>query len=146
MRTNIMTGLTALALAAGCAGTPGPGDPGYAYNVDGTYVGRLTVEGEPFEATLDLSTGRGGAVRGSFAVRAPLEIEGSVEGAVVDDLLRVTLSYDAGRRPPSQPPCESRIEGILTVARGGGVLDGPVTITDCGDPLAGGMRFRRALD
>jgi len=136
-------GLAALAVVAGCAGKPGPGDPGYAYNVEGPYRGRLMVEGSPFDATLDLRISRGGRVRGSFSVLAPLEIEGSVAGTVIDDLLRLTLTYESDGRADSGRACEGRIEGILSVTSGGGVVDGPVTITDCGDPLPGRMSFRR---
>ncbi|MDH3206481.1 MAG: hypothetical protein OEO79_07710 [Gemmatimonadota bacterium] len=134
---------TATIAAAGCAGTPGPGDAGYAYNVDGLYRGRVMVEGTPFDASLDLRMARGGRVRGSFSVRAPLEIDGSVSGTVVDDLLRVTLTYESAARAGARGPCESRIEGLLTVAAGGGSIEGPVTVTDCGDPLPGRMSFRR---
>lgn len=143
MRRNMMPLWTVFALAA-CAGTPGPGDAGYAYNVNGHYVGTLVVERERFDATLDLDTRPGGGVRGSFDVRAPLEITGSVEGAVVEDLLRLTLTYE--REGGTPRGCESRIEGILTVTPGGSVLDGAVTITDCGDALAGRMSFRRSGD
>lgn len=142
MRSKNIVWATAFALATACAGSPGPGDSGYAYNVEGLYAGRLMVEGEPFDATLELSTSRGGRVRGSFEVRAPLEIAGEVEGTVVDDLLRVTLTYD-NTDADARVSCESRIEGILTVTPGGSVVDGPVTITDCGDALAGRMSFRR---
>lgn len=131
----------AFALAA-CAGAPGPGGAGYAYNVDGRYSGRLVVENEPFDATLDLETRQGGRVRGSFAVRAPLEVRGSAAGTVVDDLVRLTLTYE--RPDGATGTCESRIEGILTVSPGGAVLDGPVTITDCGDALPGRVSFRRS--
>jgi hypothetical protein len=140
MKTRTTTmGIALTTLLVACAGTPGPGDRGYAYNLDGVYAGRLTVEDQRFDATLDLRTARGGRVRGSFEVSAPLEIGGRVDGTLLDDLLRVALSYESS----DGQACQSRIEGILTVERGGGVVDGPVTITDCGDALAGRMSFRR---
>ena len=142
----MMATLTAFALATGCATAPRPGDPGYAFNVDGAYAGRLVVEGERFDAGLSLGTLPNGRVRGAFSVRDPLEIDGSVDGALVDDLLRLRLTYDGAGRSASGLPCESRIEGILTVSSGADVLDGPVTIYDCGDPLPGRMSFRRAPD
>ena len=130
-------------LATACAAGPGPGDPGYPYNVDGRYAGRLMVEGEPFDATFDLRTARNGRVRGTFSVRAPLEIEGEVDGRVVDEVLRITLGYaNVGRG--GQESCTGLVEGILTVSPGGSIVDGPITITDCGDALAGRMSFRRA--
>ena len=93
--------MAAASILTGCAGTPGPGDPGYAYNVEGAYRGRLMVEGSPFEATLDLRTSRGGRISGSFNVLAPLEIEGAVVGTVMDDLLRLTLTYESDGRASS---------------------------------------------
>ncbi len=138
-----LTTVVVMILAAACASGPGPGQSGYPYNVDGRYSGRLMVEGEPFDATFDLATGRSGRVRGSFIVRAPLEIQGDIDGRVVDDLLRVTLIY-ANTGPDGRQTCEGVVEGVLTVSPGGGIVDGPVTITDCGDALPGRMSFRRA--
>lgn len=135
--------LATFMLGAACAAGPRPGDPGYPYNVQGQYSGRLMVGGEPFDATFDLSTRRGGRVLGSFAVRAPLEIEGRADGTVVDDLLRITLTYQSAARGGA---CDGSVEGILTVTMGGAVVDGPVTITDCGDALSGRMSFRRRSD
>jgi hypothetical protein len=62
---------------------------------------------------------------------------------VLDDLLRVTLTYESAGQTGSGSACEGRIEGILSVSAGGGTVDGPVTITDCGDSLPGSMSFRR---
>ena len=136
VRTTI-SAATAILMVA-CAGSPGPGQSGYPYNVDGLYAGRLTVEDQRFDATLQLETAPGGRVRGSFTVSAPLEIEGRLSGMLVDDLLRITLTYTSAERS-----CSSSIEGILDVERGGAVVDGPITITDCGDALPGRMSFRR---
>jgi len=138
MRVRTTIGAATAVLMAACAGSAGPGQSGYPYNVDGLYAGRLTVESQRFDATLQLETARGGRVRGSFTVSAPLEIEGRVSGMLVDGLLRVTLTYTSTERS-----CTSSIEGILDVERGGGIVEGPVTITDCGDALPGRMSFRR---
>jgi hypothetical protein len=131
--------MVTMLLLCACAGAPRPGQSGYAYNVRGLYAGRLQVEGEAFDAELELSTALGGAVRGTFRVRQPLEIDGRVEGAVVDNLVRLTVVY----RSTDRRDCAGRIEGILTVEPGGDVLDGPATISDCGDALPGHMSFRR---
>lgn len=127
-------------LATGCAAGPSPGDPGYAYQVDGRYRGSLVVDEESFDTSLDLTTGPGGRVRGSFTVSEPLEIDGDVTGAVMDDLLRITLTYEA---EGGGPTCPGRIEGVLTISAGGGAVDGPVTVTDCVDELVGRLSFRR---
>lgn len=121
----------------GCATVPGPGDPGYPYNVEGAYDGRLVFDGQPFDARVRLRTRPGGRVDGALRVVPPVAIEGKVTGAVRDDLLRISVTYR------SSGDCDGRIEGILTVERGGGVIEGPVTVTDCADPVAGRMSFRR---
>ncbi len=137
MKSFAMT-LTAFLLAA-CGGGPRPGDPGYAYNVMGVYSGRLVVEGESFDAELDLAMSRGGRVRGSFRVRQPLAIDGRAEGTIIDNLLRLTVTYGADGRPA----CDGRVEGILTIQPGGALIEGPVTVADCDDALGGRMTFRR---
>jgi len=136
-RARVTIGLAVLAVA--CGAGPRPGDPGYAYNVSGVYAGRLFVGNDWFDARLELRTAPGGRVQGVFRVGAPFRIDGRVTGAVMDDLLRLTVPY-AGTAARA---CDGRIEGILTVERGGGVIDGPVTITDCEGALAGRMSFRR---
>jgi hypothetical protein len=59
--------VAAVALAA-CAGTPGPGDSGYAYNVEGDNDGVATVDGQAFSGPMQLSTAPGGIVTGSYRV------------------------------------------------------------------------------
>ena len=139
MQVRGIFGWTAVILFAACAVIPGPGDPGYAYNVSGAYMGRLVVDGQPFRAELELRTAPGGGVNGTFRVGPPFEIDGRVVGVVIDDLLRLTVTY----RNTSRDGCSGQIEGILTVDEGGAIIDGPVTIADCGDPLPGRMSFRR---
>lgn len=115
----------------------GPGTPGYPYNVEGAYVGSFVFDGQPFGATLRLSTSEGGRVGGAFRVGSPVEIDGPVTGVVIDDLLRITVEYTTAGR------CDARIEGILTVERGGAAIEGPVTVADCDGPVAGRMEFVR---
>lgn len=138
MRATLLALLT-LTAAGACAVAPGPGDAGYAYNLSGSYVGRFDIDGQPFDATLQLRTSPGGSVRGAFRVGLPVDIEGSAEGALIRDLLRIDISYVDGGG------CRSHIAGILTVERGGGTIEGPVTVTDCGTETAGRMRFRRQV-
>ncbi len=127
----------ALMLGVACASAPRPGDAGYAYNVSGSYTGRFIVDDRPFDATLRLRTAPGGRVDGTFRVVSPVEIDGRVRGNVLDDLLRLTVTYR------NEDGCDGRIEGILDIDRGGGVIDGPVTVSDCGEAVAGRMSFRR---
>jgi hypothetical protein len=74
---------------------------------------------------------------GSFLVSEPVEIAGEATGVVVEDVVRITVTY----RSPGG--CDGRIEGILTVIRNGAVLDGPVTVTDCSGPLSGHLSLSR---
>ena len=131
-----MAALVAFATAA-CAGSLRPGDPGYDFNVSGSYAGRLIVDGQPFEASMRLRTGSGGRVTGTLDVVAPVEISGSAQGRVIDDLLRLTVTYRSGGG------CDGRMEGILDVEPGGDVVTGPVTFTDCGEPVGGLLSLRR---
>jgi hypothetical protein len=137
MRASLLLiALAAPALSA-CASTPGPGDSGYAYNVSGSYQGRFMFDGQPFDTRLDLRTAGGGRVQGDFTVTTPVKLNGAVEGVVLDELLRLTVTYT------NPEGCDGRIEGVLTVEAGGGVFDGPVSVTDCGQPVSGRMSFRR---
>ena len=129
----------AVVVSTACATRPAPGDALYPYNVSGQYAGLLLVDDQRFGAELVLSTSSGGNVDGSFRVRPPFEIDGSVVGVLIDDLLRLTVTY----RSTSRGGCDGQIEGILTVAEGGISIDGPVSIADCGEPVAGRMSFRR---
>ena len=128
---------SALLASVACATPSRPGDQGYEYNVTGSYSGRFMIDDQIFEATLQMRTTGGGRVSGGFRVVAPVEIDGSVDGAVADDLFRITVTYRSANG------CNDRIEGILTVEPGGGTIDGPITVTDCGEPIAGRMSFRR---
>jgi hypothetical protein len=133
------TALTAAALAAACGGGPGPGEAGYDYAVSGAYAGTLVVEGERFAARLVLRTERGARVSGTFSVGAPFDIEARVNGALVEDLLRLTVSYESA----GSGRCNGSIEGVITVSEAGSLLEGPVTIVDCGEDVPGRMSFRR---
>jgi len=131
-----------VALAAGawlsaCAGgsVPGPGATGYPYNVQGSYEGRFVFDGQPFDASLQLRTESGGRVRGAFLIAPPMSIEGRAEGVVIDDLLRLTVTYR------SAEGCDGTVEGILDIEPGGRTFEGPVTVRDCAPPVAGRMSF-----
>ena len=129
--------LWASVVLVACASVPGPGDAGYPYNVRGAFTGRLLVGDRPFQAMLSLRTGSGGDVDGTLRVVSPVEIDGRIRGRVIDDLLRITVTYE------DAAGCEGRIEGILDVERGGDSVDGPVTVDDCGTPVAGRLALRR---
>ncbi|NIP78877.1 MAG: hypothetical protein GWM90_06620, partial [Gemmatimonadetes bacterium] len=69
---NGLTAVLAFAALFACAHVPVPGEPGYPYNLDGTYRVRFSVEGESYRGTADLSTAVGGAVTGEFRLSSPM--------------------------------------------------------------------------
>ena len=62
MKTRSLAILAITALFAACAGTPGPGDSGYAFNANGLYTGGLDFQVVTLNGTIELTTGPGGAV------------------------------------------------------------------------------------
>jgi len=138
MTTLRRTTLTALALLlAACAGNPGPGEPGYPFNLGGEYTGSFSVEGEVIPAVMTLVTGAGGVVTGSFTV-AGMGLAGSVQGMLVGDRLAFLAAY---RNPDSG--CDGTAESAATVGEGGASLSGPLTVRECGQVLSGSFSFRR---
>jgi hypothetical protein len=131
--------LLSLSILSACAGAvaPSAGAPAYPFNVAGGYTGRFIIDGQPFESTLQLRTAGDGSVTGGFRVTNPIEIDGRVQGRIVDDLLRFTATYR------SLNDCDDRIEGIVTIASGGGTVSGPITVTTCDEQIAGRMSFQR---
>ena len=81
------------ALVVGCAGTPGPGDAGYPYNVDGDYSGSLMVAGLTMTGTIGVSTQPGGMVTGTVSVNRPIQINGTLNGTLAGDQLTVGIAY-----------------------------------------------------
>lgn len=132
-------GVVALLLAlAACAPTPPPGAGADAPNpVVGAYTGSLMADGQTFGANLRLQADAPGRSTGVLRVAPPVELEGDVTAVVMDDIMRIDVAYT------SADGCEGRIVGILDVDRDGSVLEGPVTLTDCGEPVAGRILLRR---
>lgn len=126
--------LPVLSVLGGCATTGAGAASG---GVTGFYAGSLVVDGRPFGAAMNLRPEGPNRVRGVFSTSSPVSIEGDVEGAVVDDLLRITVEY---RTPDG---CDGVIEGILDVDRGGDALEGPVTVSDCDEPVPARLVLRR---
>jgi hypothetical protein len=136
MPTRFLYLFVAATTLTGCAGGPGPGDRGYAFNLAGAYYGRAHLEGAPIDARASFRTARGGRVSGTFEVPSAT-IVGDVDGVIVDDLLRIRVGYR------SLGGCDGVIEGILTIEPGGEIVEGPVTVRDCGEPVAGRLALRR---
>ena len=135
-------GLIALAAAiTACAGTPGPGDAGYPYNVEGAYTGSITVNGVPFAGNLTVEIGEGGVVRGTFNVTQPAALEVRLTGTVVGNELTVEMNYDGN--PATGCTTPGTATGTLIIADGGAELSGPVTVRECGQTLPASAQFTR---
>lgn len=137
----VLLGLVAVAVAVSACATagadPGAGSGPSPYVLAGAYDVALTVGDQEFTGALSLRTAADGRVTGSMRIVAPLRIDGSARGRIIDDLLRVTITYTGAEG------CDSRIEGILTVERGADTVAGPVTVHDCGEAIAGRLRATR---
>lgn len=129
----------AMALAWACAGTPGPGDSGYPFNLSGSYGGDIFVEGMSFAATLDLRTGPGGALEGTYGVTSPVSMSGEVQGTLVADTARFSMDY-----VNPMDGCGGTLEGTGTVEEGGGAFSGRARINDaCYGSLSGNFSFQK---
>ena len=128
------------ALVVGCAGTPGPGDAGYPYNVDGDYSGSLMVAGLTMTGTIGVSTQPGGMVTGTVSVNRPIQINGTLNGTLAGDQLTVGIAY--GNNPATG--CSGgTMDGALTISEHGANISGPVKIADCGEMLDATINFSR---
>jgi len=138
MNTRRLTAIFSVALLVACAGTPGPGDSGYLYNVIGPYSGQFVVDGQALPSTMQLETAPGGAVTGTFRVPI-MGITGVLEGTVIDDQLTLTGNY---RNP--ETGCDSGIaEVTATIGEDGTSIQGRVEVSECGQFLSGTARFSR---
>lgn len=137
MNTRRLAAVLSLALLAACAGTPGPGDSGYMYNVIGPYTGQFVVDGQPLPGTLQLDTGSGGVVMGTFGVPM-MGITGELEGLVVDDQLTFTGNYNN-----PETGCDGVAEVTATIEEGGTAIRGRIEVSECGQFLSGTVRFSR---
>ncbi len=126
--------LLAVLLLVGCASS---GTVPSTAGLGGAYEGTLFVDGRAFGANLTLRASGPNRVRGVFRTSSPVSIEGDVDGAVVDDLLRIAIEY---RTPDG---CDGEMRGILDISRQGAALDGPVTVSDCQDPVPARLVLRR---
>lgn len=126
-----------LVLLAACAGNPGPGEPGYPFNLSGEYTGEFNVEGMAIPALMTLATASGGVVTGSFTV-AQMGITGKVDGTLAGDQLAFRATYF---NPESS--CNGTAESSATVGEGGATLSGPLSVNECGQTMSGSFSFRR---
>jgi hypothetical protein len=135
----LVVGPIAAAVLVACAGTPGPGEAGYPYNLFGSFGGGIMVEGMDYSSVLDLATGEGGELRGTYQVTNPVMMDGEVVGTLVADTARFHLSY---MNP--MDGCGGTLDGTGIVEEGGGAFAGRVQVNDaCGGYLSGRFSFRK---
>ena len=134
---GIVAALVAVAWA--CAGTPGPGDAGYPFNLSGTYAGDVFVEGTAFSFEMDVRTQSGGGVEGSYSVTSPVSMSGPLVGTIVADTARFSLDY---MNP--MDGCGGDLDGTGTVEPGGGAFAGRVRVNDsCAGYISGTFSVER---
>ena len=122
-----------------CAGTPGPGEAGYPYNLSGLYRGQVVVEGQAFDFEMDVLTRPGGTFEGSYGVTSPVSMSGPVSGMVVADTATFSLSY---MNP--MDGCGGTLDATGTVESGGESFAGRLRVNDsCGGLLAGTFNMKK---
>jgi len=133
-------GVLLAVLAWGCAGTPGPGDPGYPFNLSGVYAGEIYVEGMAFSFEMDVRMYPGGELGGTYTVTSPMSMGGDVAGTLVADTARFNLDY---MNP--MDGCGGTLDGTGTVEAGGETFAGRVRVNDsCGGYLSGTFSTRKS--
>lgn len=138
MRTNARWTLALLLAAAACGSPPEPGEPGYAYNVDGEYAAEFAADdGAVYTGTMQLETLPGGEVTGTMSLTDPAAIEGTVEGLVVGADLSLSVDYEI-----VDQGCGGVASGSGVIDEGGGAASGSVEISDaCGGGAPTGATF-----
>jgi hypothetical protein len=122
-----------------CAGNPKPGEPGYAYNLVGSYQAEFVVDGTPYRGMMDLSTAPGGVVSGSFTVIDPARVEGTVQGSIVADTVAFEMPYEI-----KDNGCIGVVYGRHAIAEGGGTFGGDIRLEDsCGGEMTGTATVQR---
>lgn len=134
-------------LLAACATAAGPGDPGYPYNLEGTYGGNLTVADAEYEAVIRMETASDGTISGGFAA-APLNAiaddrSGSMQGDFSGTITGDSLVWRTSWVVPSTG-CSGVLRGRGPVARGGGEVEGELRMAgSCVESAGGTFRLSR---
>ena len=138
--STLSCGVTFAILAvSACASAPNhPEPPRAEAAIIGSYEGHFVFGSERFRSALELRGAGPDRVAGAFRVSDPIEIEGVASGVVIDSLLRIKITWR------SLDGCDGTIEGILSITDRGREIDGPVSVADCGEPVAGRMSFSRS--
>lgn len=130
-----------LALGIACGGNPEPGEPGYAYNLDGEYNAEFAADdGVAYSGVMALETAPGGAVSGTMSLSNPVVVNGTVEGLIVGAELSISVPYEI-----PDNGCTGVASGTAIIEEGGGAVNGSVDIADeCGGaPLSAAFTLWR---
>jgi hypothetical protein len=125
--------LAALAVTAACGGTPQPGDPGYEFNLNGSYAVEFSADdGQSYSGSMMLTTVSGGAVTGTMSLVSPVSIDGTAEGMIIGAQLELEVQYFI---PDNQ--CGGMASSAAAIDQGGNAANGTADITS-DDDCAGG--------
>ena len=144
MRKSLLWSATvAISVLAACATTPRPGQPGYAYNVNGGYEAVFVASNGAFSGRIDLETSREGAVTGNFVIVSPISIDGDIVGTIERDSLDWAGTYEN-----TAEGCGGFISGSGAITADGQALDGTWSADGCGgnNPPSGTYTFSRETD
>jgi len=130
--------VVAIAVSAGCAGNPEPGEPGYPHNVDGMYEARFEVEDQVYAGEVEMTTGRDGTVEGAYLTVSPATVVGELSGQLVGDRLSLSGPYVV-----DEAGCDGRWDGSGVVADGGDRIAGDFTTTGACGEVNGTFVFER---
>lgn len=139
MRFRVAVMLVVAGTLQACAAAPGPGDPGYPYNLSGTYTIRLSVQGMSFSGTAELETRPGGAISGTLRLTSPYSVTGDITGTVVGDQATLITEYEV----PSMG-CVGATRSTGAVEEGGTRMQGNLSVDDsCGGMMTGRTTLTR---
>jgi hypothetical protein len=135
-----LAGVIAILLSFGCAGNPEPGEPGYRFNLNGTYDATFSAQGMDFTGTADLATAAGGAVTGTVRLTSPEMVTAELEGMVADSSFSFESTYSRAGG------CEGALLGGGEIQSDGLGTSGDVDIADdcMGGVMEGSFRFTRS--
>ncbi len=139
-RISLLAAIAAVAVSVGCAGNPEPGDPGYRFNLNGTYDARFSAQGMDFTGSAELATSPGGAVTGTVRLTSPETVTAELEGMVADSTFSFESTYSRAGG------CEGALLGGGEIQSEGAGTSGDVDIADdcMGGVMEGSFSFTRS--
>lgn len=138
--TWVTLGAVLLLAQGGCAGNPGPGEPGYPFNLSGAYEGEVVIQDTPIRVALELATGPPGLISGAYQTLDPMNMEGLVTGTLEGDTVTLIVDYRN-----AADGCSGTLRAVGRVEEDGLGFSGRALVSDsCSGSLEGTFRFRKA--